>query len=205
MKYRVMDVIANQVVGTFEGEDELLRWWFKRNVSYKALNVTGKDIRFLYPAGISVAGVLYEKDSYMLRQYQVLDEEGRSVDIRLWETERPEKTDEWDERVYTGRKSKRRSGKGRSFARQMRREDSVDLELDVRPIRVNTNIRKGYSGYYFKPMLDRMRKCWKDRKTARQWGRHTKGFASVTSMAKDACKDIAEIDAEMFCLADFEF
>jgi len=79
-----------------------LKYWAAKfhRLTFEELNVTGRDtLPFAVPGGTYYDPQMecfgcYFKKVYALRQYQVFDENWRSVDIRLWEKEIEEVTKE---------------------------------------------------------------------------------------------------------------
>lgn len=184
MKYKVIDIINGQTIIDTDSQVEI-KSWFAQRCRLKELNVTGKDIKSLYTGWSFVKIFFYEKDSMQIRRYQVIDNQGRSVDPRLWEVESVDKPvcKQFDQMTpVTGYERHRARGKGRALVRQMKREAGAGLELDIRPIRSSTKVR---TNKYDIPKLFRSEElqCWKNKKTSRQWARHEKGNSHPAKLA----------------------
>lgn len=184
MKYKVINVVDGQTVIGSESKAEI-KSWFSQRRRLEDLNVTGKDVKPAYTGWSFAKGFFYEKYPMRIRRYQVIDDKGRSVDPRLWETESVEEPvcRQLAQMVpITGCKRHRGRGKGVTLVRQAMREASGDLELEVKPIRSDTKIRTNkYNNP--KPFCSEDLKCWKNAKVSRQWARHKKGNFQPAKLA----------------------
>lgn len=184
MTYTIMNVVTGEAVTILNSKAEVQNW-FSRLARLKDLNVTGKDMKSACTGMPYIKFYVCDWSLYhTLRRYQVIDEEGRSVDPRIWELEVPGRIYEQDtldiKRAYSRRYRSR--SKAKSFIRQMKREAAAGMELDIRPARTNTKLRMGK---YNIPKLIRSEewKCWKNKKAARQWGKHKKGACQPAKLA----------------------
>lgn len=193
MMYKIIDVIEGVAVAIMDSKAKV-QSWLSRLGRMNDLNVTGKDMRSPYK-GIDSKVYFYNQDNFRLRRYQVVDEEGRSVDPRDWEPVDANEVREplyWLETCNPRHTRYRAHGKANALIRQAEREADASLELDVRPVRVNTKIRTKFKNAGL--FRSEEWKCWKNKKTARQWGRHKKGFTRPTKLT-DALMSVEEVDA----------
>lgn len=195
--YYLID-LSDQTRMPFESKVALLAFWRFRTVRYGVpdplnfnnLNVTGKD----------TYNPLFT-DPWM-RQYQVVDDEGRSQDIRTWEKEiklvnamdhRPEgASDSSSARfrigpVASGSKMPLRKGRYGAFTRQrmmdrQRAAQQVDYEddlLGLTPVRDNSRPRLR-SGDPWGKDRDYRSRSWKNHtRNTSQWGRHSERAAEM--------------------------
>jgi len=207
MQYNVVDLNTGKILisGTCQ---EIAFWWRgkfrnrKGNISFEGLNVTGKDTvarkerdGFI---SIKVCGEYLTlpafKTVYYLRSYQVLDKNGRSIDIRSW-----------DKAVWAYVPPSRRLARGwmsggkthhhrtsgpsmwhGTFSASMVSVDEAELLEDGLPfpIRVNTGVRLPFNtntvwDYYDEHRWHQKSKSWKDQTKARkQWAKHKRSGKS---------------------------
>lgn len=188
--YYLID-LYQQVQTPFESKMDLLAYWRFRmrqnrrygeapSLDFRDLNVTGNDV------------YATEFDGPWLRRFQVVDETGRSQDIRTWSKEiaavnamthfpyrryAPTQARFRVDPVEMGSKMPLRKGRYGAFAKQRLVEACGTPELDweddllgFTPIRDNSapkpknrRMKSGYNGS----------RSWKDNtKNASQWGRH---------------------------------
>ena len=194
--YYLID-LTNETTRTFETKVALLTHWRFRlhrilfpapALNFKELNVTGKDT-------YTAAGIMES----ILRQFQVLDDEGRSQDIRTWTDEieivnaidfpfsrrTPSQARFRIDPADVGSKLPVRKSRHNAFERQrlMDRQieqlDSEDDLLGFTPIRDNSRPRP--QSYERKDFHRRNRsRSWKAyTKNTSQWGRHTERAAET--------------------------
>ena len=86
MKYKVINIINGETVISSDSKAEIKAWFSRLNRLWD-LNVTGKDTGTMYPGLPFIKFYFRETNPARIRKYQVLDDEGRSVDPRDWEVE----------------------------------------------------------------------------------------------------------------------
>lgn len=91
--YYICDLYAGKAL-SFQSRETLAAFWFKKfGRRFEDLNVTGKDTRVEYVSRPRPSALVPDKlvtvsaPELVTRRYQVLDEKGRSVDIRTWPEE----------------------------------------------------------------------------------------------------------------------
>lgn len=206
MKYKVIDIVKGQTIIDTDSQAEI-KSWFSRLRRLEDLNVTGKDIRSPYIGSPYSRFFFYEKSFMQIRRYQVIDDEGCSVDPRNWDVEGADESacNPFGQAIsFPKYKRHRAHGKGMAFVRQMKREADADLELDVRPVRSSVRIR---TNRYDIPKLYRSEelRCWKNKKASRQWARHEKGYfqpAKLADMFPSAEEDVWNQEFLDSCLYD---
>lgn len=218
MSYYIKDVRTGDIVITCTCRDLVIHW-LRSHVwplsLDEAINITGADkyLRHDLPAesvrsipmtlnGNEVDVIRYRPEAYALRPYQVLDEDGRSVDPRTWpEPEKP--------KLYctgfcgNGRRPHDHRVGGPAMHRQTLRaiaNELTDSELSewglCASAKTHISIRrkmvmeKGdawdfaeekWIGKY------RSSKCWKDQhKTRRQWGKHKSGLSAPVLQPRES-------------------
>lgn len=179
--YYLID-LTNQSQKTFETKTDLLAhwrfrlrhesWYFAPLLDFRDLNITGRDM-------FSAEGV-----SPRLRRFQVLDNEGRSQDIRTWTEEikvvnsmpsfphrrqAPSQARFRIDPADAGSKMPMRKGRCGAFIKQRLRDAEGVIEFDYEddllgftPVRDNAAPRT------------RSRLCRSDGRTLRSWKEHTK-------------------------------
>ena len=185
--FYLKDMSDGKLIG-FETPQSLARHWtvkFGLN-SFEELNVTGKDTI----NSVSYCGSTTTKDGLVLpiyktvvclRRYQVLDDTGRSIDIRTWpENYFTSKTKRRYTYFFTGYKRHHRRSSGPSLQMCLLRTSDPDME-GIMPVLNRTSLRKKaimsvddwYDYYrhdaergYYKP------RSWKNQtKSRHQWSR----------------------------------
>lgn len=195
--YTVVDII-NQTHLSFAAKEDLLLWWKKTlgTQNYEELNVTGHDTRWVTetcrtPGTTDIAAFMcpIAERALRLRRYQVLDEKGKSVDIRRWPDSAwsVEMTSQESDYSGTGGKRLVRMVNGPSlFRRTVGSQDQhIDLEelMDAGlplPNGMAPNIRNSFRGFDPDSHVEgwhakkyHASKAWKDQcKAPRQWARH---------------------------------
>ena len=126
----IKDLQTNTYIGPFN-ERGVANWWTKRfsrkRDFFGELNITGKDY---YGEHLDFFGFYFHGTPLHLRRYQVLDEMGRSIDIREW----PQSV--WQDKpliaidceiYYSGKKRNSRRMSGPSMWRKSVREASKEV------------------------------------------------------------------------------
>ena len=192
--YSVNDLINGCTVmsGTMQ---EISYWWRKKvGKDFFQLNITGKDIRIGWERDgwlfIKDMGTGYTIPAYKrvtnLRQYQVLDDSGRPVDIRTW----PKSVWEWEPASPSynwpcGFKDNHHRSSGPAMWHRTCRVASAGVdEAELHdeglpfPIRDNTGVRLPFGGtddswgYYERHYCHWRSKSWKDQtKAHKQWAK----------------------------------
>lgn len=84
--YYVYD-FANGWSYPFETKEELALWWRGRDRDFNELNVTGNDVfvsHWYKPVLVGEECIYISISERCLRRFQVFDDDGRSIDIRIW-------------------------------------------------------------------------------------------------------------------------
>lgn len=228
MSFFINDLQDNTLIGPFGTMEDVTSWWSTHvgRMEFNQLNVTGKDthytvvevgFKYLKPIrSLNIPGMIVPDTQRIhgLRRYQVVDEKGKSYDIRSW----PEKIWEPKQPTYTStqfiREGRGRRAHGPSMHRKTQRaavygvdyEDLYELGLPL-PVKDISSPRKKalidseecwhyYDMFHVKSMS--CSKCWKDQhKTMRQWGKHKPGFSKVTR--KDVPEDTETLFSRLAC------
>lgn len=187
MEFYLRDCITGNYQG-FTSMKELAKFWRRKfGESFGQLNLTGKDIltNYVYK-GIKLDrnGLPYPQYELqrVLRQYQVLDKDGRSIDIRTWPNHvwQPDKPKHLTF-TWTGRKCNRRRVTGPSL--QYRLLKAPKAETDEYTALGRTDIRskalmspRDWWDYYDRASCRSYCKprSWKNQSRSRhQWARKT--------------------------------
>lgn len=201
MLYNVIDLNSGETIASGTCQ-QIAHWWRRKfkdqkgNVNFRDLNVTGKDVVICKEKDgfslVMIDGKLTLITNWVrvryLRRYQVLDEDGRSVDIRNWSK------DVWEYKPprhrplvldwVDGSKSHFHRTSGPSmwrgtFSSSMETADETELLEDglPLPIQSNVDVRLPFNtstvwDYYDRHHFHRKSKSWKDQSKARkQWGK----------------------------------
>lgn len=186
--YYVYD-FANGWSYPFETKEELALWWRERDHNFNELNVTGNDIFVNHWYKPILVGEVYfyiSTPERYLRRFQVLDDDGRSIDIRLWpkfvwEWQKPYKSRYWG---WSGSKKHGHRHSGPALWRGTRRSASIsasdwDLIEEALPCPVmdRTAIRKKVLDIDPYDCIEKRCCCsksksWKDQcKARKQWAK----------------------------------
>lgn len=215
--YYIIDLTKN-TTHAFEDKLNLLYGWKKLTYprvwptslapfNFKELNVTGKDS---YPAEIPTGEYTYSEDLgfyicvyktiQKMKTFQVRDDDGRSLDIRLWKDEIALIDDGWTPQHHGFRLDEGKFREGpwphtgkphahccsgpamwHRFVQETTRNHQDELE-DYRPVQDKTKVRtRGLNldsswNIFDRKYFKKHSLSWKDQsKAAHQWARHKKG------------------------------
>lgn len=207
LKFFVQDLYTGQV--WFGTQGEIAAWWKQHNGknNFSQLNMTGNDTyRMEMPVYTDDRNILWIPQ-YPKRRYKVYDEEGRSIDIRLWPKElwRPRPIVQRSPYYgQSGKKRHRRRGHApagvhrilKSACSQGYHQYIDEDELLAPPIRNKaipswTDIEDHYEKRW-----RRMDNSWKKRsKCHKQWQRHMDTHGRFGGfLQKGLCEDWYEDD-----------
>lgn len=207
MEFYLKDCITGEYKG-FKSMKDLARFWLRKfDKCFNQLNLTGKDIltetvfkgMSLSRNGLPIPEIEKRRT---LRRYQVLDKDGRSVDIRewpdyVWEPEHSKPL----RFIYTGHKNNRRRVTGPSLQYRLLKAPEPDEEesiLGKTSIRSKAVMdardwwhyydRASCRGYY-KP------RSWKDQTRSRhQWTKKPatrRGFPAAQESGEDLARRLS--------------
>lgn len=204
MEFYLKDCITGEYKG-FTSMKDLARFWLRKfDKRFDQLNLTGKDIltetvftgMTLSRNGLPIPNYEHRRT---LRRYQVLDKNGRSVDIRDW----PDYVWEPEHRksfqfVYTGRKSHRRRVTGPSLQYRLLKAPEPDEDasmLGKTSIRPKALMDAGDWWHYYERASCRgyyKPRSWKDQTRSRhQWTKKPatrRGFSAAQESGEDLAR-----------------